>query len=434
MFVDFSKLNDKHKVVGIACSGGKDSMALLHYVACNRKALGVEVVCINVEHGIRGEQSKLDSLFVKDFCDARGIPFYGYVVDCPTYSTDNKLSLEQGARVLRYKCFYDAIKTKKCDVIATAHHVRDNVESLLFNLFRGAGLSGLTGISDREDKIIRPFLNVSKIEIDDYVKENGVDYVTDASNYNVDFTRNYIRLKVLPTITEVFPEAEKSISRFIDTAKEEDRFLNNLANDCLIKKENSVKIPSTVEKPIFLRAVIIALKHLGLEKDWEKIHAEDTFNLLTSKNGTSINLPKNIVAIKEYDGVCIYKNLLLEELELPIKDGEYDLFNGKLTVKTIDAHDVDLKSGLYLAVEKIPETAKIRYKSDGDVFYKFGGGSKKLGDFFTDLKIPKRKRQYFPLVADDNVIYSIIGIAISELAKADKNTKKLYEIKFNSKD
>lgn len=428
MFADFSKLNGKFKVVGIAVSGGKDSMALLHYAYYSQKSLNLKPVCINVEHGIRGEQSKNDSLFVKNYCEKLGIPFYGYTVDCLSNSKKNKIPLEQAARELRYHCFDDAISTGKCDVIATAHHQRDNVESVLFNLFRGSGLTGLKGISDYENKVIRPFLSVSKTEIDEYVKEHNIDYVIDATNFDTDFTRNYIRLEVLPVIKKVFPKAETSISRLIQTVCEDDKYLNDLAEKALIINDGAVKIPLSTEKPIFCRAVIKALKLLGLNKDWEKVHAEDAYSLVNNVNGAQISLPKNITAIREYDGVVFFKSFTPENLEFRLLDGCYEINGENYTISTIDASGIDLKSGIYLDYDKVPADAVIRFKKDGDVFTKLGGGTKKLSDYFTDKKIPKRLRCRIPIIASKNSVLAILNLTVSEKVKADEKTKKLIKI------
>ena len=428
MFADFTKLNKKPTVVGFAVSGGKDSMALLYYAYKNRKALNLTPVCINVEHGIRGEQSKNDSLFVKDFCNTYNIPFYGYTVDCLTYSNDNKLSIEQGARVLRYNCFYDALSKNICDVIATAHHQRDNVESVLFNIFRGSGLNGLKGINDYNDKVIRPLLYTSKQEIDDYVKENNIPYVTDGTNFDTDYTRNYIRLEVLPVVKKVFPEAERSISRLIKTVREDDDYLTEQAKTILTAIDGLVKIPVDAPKPLFCRAVIMALKQLGLEKDWEKVHVDDAYALTSNINGASVNLPKGITAIREYDYITFYKNNTTIQTAIPLTNGKITVGDNVYLAETVSVDTVNLKDGIYLDKDKIPTGTIIRYKETGDVFTKIGGGSKKLSDFFTDKKIPKRLRNSLPLIACGKEILAILDLTVSEKVKADNTTKQVIKI------
>ncbi|MCQ2400233.1 MAG: tRNA lysidine(34) synthetase TilS, partial [Clostridia bacterium] len=167
-------------------------------------------------------------------CTKNKIPVLTYSVDSVKTAKAEHLSVEQSARKLRYDCFFDAIRSGKCTKVATAHHLRDNAESVLINLFRGTGIKGVSGINaNYSDKIIRPFLSVSKEEINRYINENAIPYVTDETNFDDDYTRNFIRLHVLPKIKEIFPEAEKSIARFSAIAKIEDEFMDEVAEKCV---------------------------------------------------------------------------------------------------------------------------------------------------------------------------------------------------------
>ena len=166
MQIDLSKLVSPKETIAVALSGGQDSMALLNYMRNNAQKFNINVIALNVEHGIRGQESLSDTKFVKEYCEKAGVPLLLYSVNALKKAEAEKLCVEQAARILRYECFYDAINLKKCDKVATAHHLDDNVESILFNLFRGTGVKGATGIEkDFNGKIIRPFLSVEKLEI-----------------------------------------------------------------------------------------------------------------------------------------------------------------------------------------------------------------------------------------------------------------------------
>ena len=204
MYVDFSKFVKNNQTIAVALSGGADSVALLHYMLSFSRLYPIKVIALNVEHGIRGEQSKNDTAFVSELCKKLNIELLKYEVDSPAYAKEHKLTIEQAARALRYDCFFDAIKTKKCHKIATAHHLSDNFETVLFNIFRGTGLKGLYGISDDRDNIIRPLLNVSRREIDEYIEKNAIPYVEDSSNKDNNFSRNYLRNEVIPKILEKY--------------------------------------------------------------------------------------------------------------------------------------------------------------------------------------------------------------------------------------
>ncbi len=428
MIIDLTKTVNKNETIAVAVSGGSDSMALLHYMHCNAEKFRYSLIAINVEHGIRGNTSILDTEFVKEYCAKNNIPLLTYSVDCKKESMARKLSIEETARLLRYQCFFDAISSGKCDKIATAHHVSDNVESVLLNLFRGTGLRGLTGINTNySDKIIRPFLNTTKQEILDYIKNNDIPFVTDESNLSTDYTRNFLRLEVLPKIKQVFPELEKSVSRFCLIAKEEDEYLDEQSRKQLTLLTDRAEILLPCHPALLKRASITALKHLGIVKDWEKAHVDSIQNLTELSNGAKINLPKNIVAIKEYNKIVIYKETKSQDIEIPFSIGEFSFLDKTIVIKKASS-DVDLKSGFFIDKASIKENAVIRTKRDGDNFTKFGGGTKKLNDYLTDKKVPLRVRDTIPVLANNNEIYAIFNIAVSENSKVISSTTDILQL------
>ena len=429
MFVKFNSLVKKGERVAVALSGGMDSMALLHYAHNNADALGINVVAINVEHGIRGEESISDTNFVKEYCAKNDIPLFCYAVDSVKVAKEQKLSIEQSARKLRYECFFDAIAKGNCDKVATAHHQSDNAESVLFNLLRGSGIKGARGIdSNYDNKIIRPFLSLSKKEIENYVEENGIPFVTDSTNFDDDYTRNFLRLNVIPKIKEVFPEMEQSLTRFAEICTLEDDFMQSLAlkNVEIDATHTSIKLP--IDRALFNRCAIIALKSLGVKKDWEKSHIDSAFALTKNQNGTNINLLGNVVAIKEYDKLVFYKNSSTSSWNATLAEGEFKHENGVVKIISVKDDQIDLKTGFFVDKDKIPNGSVIRFQQDGDVFTKYGGGTKKLCDYFTDKKIPRRLRNSIPIIANENIVYAIFGVAVSENAKVTEDTKTILQL------
>lgn len=428
MFVNLSGLIAPNQKIAVALSGGADSMALIHYLNTNAKSLGITVVAINVEHGIRGESSIRDSAFVVDYCAKHAIPLKTYAVDCLAESKAQKLSLEQVARKLRYQCFYDAIESGFCDKVATAHHSDDNFESVLFNLLRGSGAKGLIGIEPNyKNKIIRPFLSVSKQDILDYAKEHGLSYVTDATNFDESYTRNNLRLNVIPQIKKVFPEALKSINRYTEIARIEDEYLDQLASKQLIYEGQLVCLTLPCPQALFSRACITAMQSLGIKKDWEKAHIDAVFSLCENQTGASCNLPNGVVAVKEYGRIVFYKPNPQVDLTISFTVGDFNFNGNTISVKKVDK-DVDLKSGLFVDFDKIPKTALVRNYRPKDEFTKFGGGTKSLGDYFTDLKLPVRERSFVPLLADGNKVLAIFGMAISDHVKVDNTTENVVQL------
>ena len=429
MQVDLTKFIKPNQTVAVALSGGSDSMALLNYMLFCREKFPFNVIAINVEHGIRGEKSVFDTEFVKSYCEKKSIPLICYAVDSLKNAKDNKLSVEQSARQLRYDCFYKAIESGACDLVATAHHQDDNVETILFNLFRGTGLSGMSGIPEiLNGKIIRPFLSVSKQEIDRYIKENNIPFVTDETNLSNDYTRNQIRHNIVPEILKIFPDAINSISRFSEIAKLENAYLDSLAKTAVNLTENRAEISLPIDSAILKRAVMVALKSLGVEKDWEKTYADSVLLLTTKNNGVSIDLKKGIKAIKEYDKIVLYKEKEVFCSDIPFSLGDFEFCENKISITKVKKPN-DLKCGFFADFDKIPKTAVIRTKNDGDFFTKFGGGTKSLSDYLTDKKIPYRQRNHIPVLADGNVVLAIFGVAISEKIKVDDKTETVIEIK-----
>ena len=419
------------KTVAVAVSGGEDSMALLHFTANFCARFRIKAVALNVEHGIRGETSLRDSAFVKDYCKTHGIPILEYKVDAPKKAKTDKIPLEQAARILRYECFFDAVKHGKCDAVLTAHHSSDNLESVLFNLFRGTGVKGLTGIRDYNGVIYRPFIKLSKAEITDYVKKHDIPFVNDETNFCIDYTRNFLRLNVIPKIKEIFPEAEKSVLRLTETLKEEDEFLSVLAEKAVFCHGDGYKIATDTPKAVMARAVIIALKNLGLKRDYEKIHVDDVCALSQKENGKTIYLPLGIKAAREYDKIPLFKELPCEnDVSIPFTTGLHALNGRTVSVSPCEKiSDEELKKGFYADFDKIPESAVIRFRRKGDRFKKFGGGTKSLADYFTDRKIPLKDRNGILLIADGNDVLIIAGIAVSDSVKVDKDTKNI--VKFS---
>ncbi len=428
MQIDLSKFIAPNQTVAVAVSGGVDSVALLYYMLSQAEKYHIKIVAVNVEHGIRGQASKDDTNFVESLCAKLGVKLYKYSVDSLLKAKSDKLSLEEAARILRYDCFFDLISKGCCDKVATAHHLSDNFESVILNLFRGTGLKGVSGIeSNYNDKIIRPFLSVSKHQIQVYAKAQNLSFVTDQTNFDDDYTRNNIRLNLTPIIKQIFPEAEKSVYRFSEIAKAENQYIEEQSQKALTLYDDCAEIALPLHDALICRCVISAFKHLGIKKDWEKVHIDAVCSLKSAKNGTTLELKNNVCAVKEYQKIVIYKSFNATSTELPFSLGNLTFLNYQLNVQAVNSQ-VDLKDGFYADLDKIPTSAVIRTKKDGDKFTKFGGGSKSLGDFLTDKKVPLRIRNNLPLVADGKEILFIFGIAISDKIKVTENTEKI--IKF----
>ncbi len=470
--IEEKQLISKGETIGIAVSGGQDSMALLHVLNQLSKTLMFKIFVVNIDHSIR-KNSQRDSNFVLDYCKEKQINAKSFIVDAKKIAWENKLSVEMGARKARYEIFEEILKNGTVDKIALAHHKNDQAETILMHLFRGSGISGIKGMEIQKRSYIRPFLNIERNEIEKYVAENKISFVTDETNTESVYQRNFLRNEIFPLIQEKWPNAINSITNFANDAREDDDFINSQIDfSNIVFEKNLAKIPNEeFKKPntIIARLIFFTLSKMGIQNDIERKHINLLKELaLNHESGEKINLPMGLCVIKEYDYITLIKEPFKKktnyEIKIPFSCGRFDIQNfGFLIISEIKNSELEFssaqqkiysffaqvdakeneklkkkekdnqkKSGIYctlfLDADKLPQDAIWRMKKNGDVFTKFSGGTKKLNDYLTDIKIPLRLRNNIPVLAVGNIIYVIAGIEISNYLKITKDTKKIFKI------
>ncbi len=416
------ELFKKGETVAVALSGGEDSVCLLSLMKELCESGVIKVAAVNVEHGIRGESSLSDTAFCKDLCKSLSVPLKVYSVDAPAVAKAEGLTLEEAARKLRYECFYDAIESGFCDKIACAHHRDDNVETVLFNLFRGATISGLRGMDEvsHDGAIVRPLLGASKQDITAYVKEKGLSFVTDETNADTKYTRNFIRSEILPLIKTRFNAVDSAIERLSESAREDDRYLYSIAIKNFEFKDGRAYIPCGTEWSVFSRSAILALKGFGVKKDFDNRHIAALFALTKNISGKRCDLLNGLYGVKEGGFIVIKKKKQKTDFNAEFGLGTVTAGDYIITVEETDGYRPD--GANYVDMDKIPSDAILRKRRTGDVFYKFGGGKVSLKKFLTDKKIPADKKDETFVVAAGNVVYVIVGVEISALSKIDDGT------------
>lgn len=424
-FIEENNMISPGDRVGVGVSGGSDSMALLHFLHENAEKLDIEVVAIHIDHGIR-EESRDEANFVLSMCKTMGVRSYKFRIESTKLAKDRGISVETAAREGRYAIFDSLFKKDVIDKLALAHHLSDQAETILMHIFRGSGMAGARGMEPvRDGRYIRPLLTTSKEEILDYINFNNLDYVEDSSNKDNAYSRNFLRNVVLPEVSKKWPGAIKLICQFGETLKEDDDFISSqVYDDAVIYEEKEAKIPLSYflyKKPIISRMIIKVLKNIGVKVDFEKKHIDMIMALATSaENGKRASLPFDVVAVKDYEYLTLYnKKVEVPEFSCEFKCGEFEVPTmGKLIVKRVK--DFSPKEGvIYIDFRKVPKNAVWRFRRDGDIFTKFGGGTKKLKSFLIDKKVPQRKRDFIPVLADGNNILAIAGLEISESVKLD---------------
>ena len=432
MNVDLSPY--KNKRICVAVSGGKDSMALLHYLNAHAKEFGITLSALNCDHGIRGEASERDSAFVAAYCGGNGIKLYSFKRE------NGGLTNENTARIWRWNCYNSVLSQGKANFIATAHHLNDNAETVLFNLARGTALSGMMGITDLPVLgFIRPLIGCTREEIDEYIEVNKIPFVTDESNFTDDYTRNKIRHNVLPALEDAVHGAAGNIYRFSRLAAEDEEYFDRQVGRILVRRPTyGYLIKPCAERVIFRRAAHKIIAESYQKKDYTAEHFNRLFELQSAQNGKKFEF-LGLIAIKEEGGIAIadgteiafesegmpfFENLRCDRIMKysgRIACAEY-AENADDTLEILSA--VSPLKTLKFDLGKIPESAVIRFKRAGDKFIKFGGGTKSLSDYLTDKKVPQSVRATLPLVCDGSDVLIVGGVEISDKIKVDEGTKK----------
>ena len=422
---NIKKLNliKRGDTIGVAVSGGRDSMALLHYLSSLQNELDFEVVAIHIDHSLR-ETSGDDAMFVMSYCRRNHIRAYKFKIDVATLAKQKNQSIETAAREARYGVFESLVKKGIVDKIALAHHAEDQAETILLHLLRGSGLSGARGMEyEKRGIYIRPMLETKRSEIQRYINDNDIAFVEDETNKEDVYQRNYIRNKVMPLIVSRFPNAVEALNSFANACKEDDNFISSqvMTEALILENPKTVKIPCACflgAPSLSSRLVFKALDMIGIK------------NLaINGQNGAKVKLPMDVLAHKEYD----YITLTNEQKEVKILNLEFkcgtfmiDGF-GKLIVKKTNNPQIS-EDNLIIDAKKLPKNVSWRFRREGDEITKFGGGTQKLKTYLSQKKIPLRQRDTIPVLASDSEIYVVAGVGISDKVRIDETTKQAYKI------
>ncbi len=438
--IDYIRKNNMIKpgeVIGVACSGGRDSIALLHYLNSIKGELDCEVVAVTVDHGIR-DNSALDVDFVMQFCKENKIRAYKFKGESLKVAKEEKLTLEQAARKVRYGVFDTLIKKGLVDKIALAHHLYDQAETVLLNILRGSGLNGARGMEPVRDGIyIRPLLNTPRENIMAYIDEFSLEYVEDETNKDNTYSRNYIRNVVMPTLRKQFKSTDRNIVKFASLCAKDDDYINKqIAMGTIIETKDLVKVPLSYfyQDEVIVNRILMRVFKKFVSQDIESKHINMVREFaLEAKNGNIISLPFKIKVCKEYDYLTIGA---IKKRELV---GEYQFRSGKLKIADygiIRATSSKVKTEPkmhqhIIDAEKLPADAVWRFRQEGDTFAPLGlNGSKKLKDYFIDKKIPQRMRDTIPVLAVDNKILLVADVEIADELKVTDTTKQFYKINY----
>ncbi len=439
-------------VVGV--SGGADSICLFHMLLELSIEYKLALFVVHVNHGIR-EEATYDEEYVEELCKNHNVSFTLVKKDVPALAKEKGIGEEEAGRNIRYEAFYKCYKENNARKIAVAHNKNDNAETFLFNLFRGSGITGLTGIPPTRDAIIRPLLCLEREEIEEYLEQDQISYLIDYTNLTDDYSRNKIRNNILTYAkSEINTKVIEHITSSVNMLREIDDFIKKSANityDELVKedienKEICIGIEDFNKLDIVIKKELIRkiIKNLSMSlKDIDSSHIQGAINLTKRQVSKEIHLPYDIIVIKGYNDLIFrkitevnneYGNKLLKPIKLSIPCNIYIPEIGKsIDIKIIkNEKDKNFPTNIYTKwfdYDKISNTLILRPRQEGDfIQINNKGGTKKIKDLFIDEKIPKENRNKIPLIADGSHVVWVIGGRISEAYKINEKTKTIIEI------
>ncbi len=414
---------DITKKYGIAVSGGVDSMVLLHL--CYQHGIK-DAVVITIDHGIREEsQQEVEAV-------ARIAKSYGYDsiishVDCPTYAIEHKMSVELAGRAIRYSVFDQVQKDCQLDYVLLAHHLDDQIETMMMRILRGTGVAGLRGIVDR-GFYLHPLKEYPKSAITAYATAHNLAYYEDRTNADNVYRRNAIRNSILPTIAEEYPSYRASFLRLANAADETEDYLDS----CLVGHVDCGDYVCfaldifDVHKAIFKRSIRKAIRvKFGIMQDFEERHFDALLALRDKPVGTSVMLGQQLIARIDREGLVLEKECIEEQYERVFSPADVISWQGN--VYSFEQAE-SIERGITLDLDKVPTSAVVRTRQDGDLFKRCNGKTKLLSDYLTDAKLSLRDKRGILLLADGNIILAILGMEIADCVKIDEHTTRILKI------
>jgi tRNA(Ile)-lysidine synthase len=394
----------RHQTIFVGCSGGVDSMVLVHFLHKNNFTIHV----LHVNYQKRGVESDGDMEFVKEICQTHKIPF-----DIRFYEENLKGNFQENARKFRYD-FFEEVRAKNDGIIALGHHSDDQVETFFMNLMRQSGILGLASIPVVRGNYVRPFLHLSKEDITDYAVKHNLKWREDKSNHSIQYLRNRWRLEFIPEMGKKYPNVKQSVLTLVNAFQETQREL-----------EQKIRpITSSVREN----------KQLSIDC-YNSLSSDELFELWRQLNQSS-NLFSRFLELKNYPkGKFIEVN---EPYARIVNEGTYfsfvyaavDTVIPKLKISEINSlPTVFSKNEIYLNPDKIKGELKIRTWQKGDKIYPIGlKGSQSVSQIIRDSKSPFSKRETILVVHDDKTIHWVVGLKISKIATSEINDNRILKI------
>ncbi|MBR5816551.1 MAG: tRNA lysidine(34) synthetase TilS, partial [Anaerotignum sp.] len=416
-------------IVGL--SGGADSVALLHVLCGLKEEFQWEITAVHIHHGLRGEEADGDASFAEAFCEKLGVSCIVRKYDVKAEAEKRKIGEEETGRLLRYEVFRELAGVD--GRIAVAHHRKDQAETLLMRLCRGTGLTGLVGMAPVRENICRPLLFCSREEIEQYCKEHGLVWREDASNQEEKYTRNKLRLNVLPVLEEVNPKAVEHISETAELLALDEDFLEQQASACYEDAKMDAPAGEVHLNRTKLQEMHPAMKKRALRKamaeflsaDVSQVQIQALEDLLENETGKSRDFLGGIRVENQYDSMVF--SLEKEKTEgycyvLPVGE-EIFVSEKNMTVMAwlSEKYEVDSEDTKCFDFDKVRGELFCRTRKTGDLIA-LKNGRKKIKDLFIDEKVPRSERDILPLIVAGEEVLWAKGLRVSENFRPDDDT------------
>jgi tRNA(Ile)-lysidine synthase len=427
----------------VACSGGVDSMVLIDIFL----KLHYKIAIAHCNFQLRGNESDEDEQFVQQFANENNIPFHVIKFDTKTYKQQNDVSTQMAARTLRYEWFEKIRKENSYHVIATAHHLDDQLETILLNITKGTGIKGLTGMQAKNGFVIRPLLEISKQQILEYTKENNIAFREDSSNASDDYQRNLIRHQIVPQLQKINPSLHTTMIDFIDRMNDYETLTNyqieTIKKKCYSEKNGIIEIKLGFIKTQKAGNTILfyLLKDFGFNSDNITQLFQSLKTLEKVNSGKQFFSETHRIVIDRKSLFIVPKNTERENYLSFVQLPNQIVFNNyKIQCSLVPIQELNIKTSnryAYFDADKIEFPLLVRYYNEGDYFYPFGMsrpktpgkiGKKKLSKYFKDEKFSLLEKENTAVLFSGEKLIWLVGHRIDDRFKVTDKTKHVLKM------
>lgn len=426
-YIKKNALFTKEDKILLAVSGGKDSVLMVQLF----KLAGYRFSIAHCNFNLRGDEAQRDEAFVKLLAANLAVPFHVVHFDTKAYAEKHQVSTQMAARDLRYAWFEEIRQTEKYDFIALAHHQNDSIETLLLNLTRGTGISGMHGILPKRGKLVRPLLFLTRVDIDHLVEEHDISFVEDSSNGSTKYARNKIRLQVIPQLREINPNLEHTFAQNIVRFAETEEVLQQVIAQtrAMLMEEKGEEIYLSIEKIKALRPQKLLFFELLNPYHFTSAVVDEILSSLTKQSGTSFYSHSHRVTINREDVIISVLPKQQDQLVL-IHPTDLNISIGGQVISLLYTDSAVVENDpnkAFVDLDKLIFPLVVRFRQDGDKFMPLGMKQfKKLSDFLIDEKVPLPKKGKVPLLLNGNgEMIWVAGLRQDNRYKVSTTTKKV---------